>query len=168
LFTNLNISASLSAVRRRGTSFAFSVTASGSFESTTAFSLVSGSSSTSSVDLVADFLGQTDVLGSVEFSSDTAFLSRTFPGTDPWVAARLIGRDSRIAFFVGRIDNTVTADEVSLVGVRVLGGILFVSNCGQRAEDGGEEFILEPREVDDDSGGTGSGVTGSGIVSVAE
>jgi hypothetical protein len=122
----LDIRASLDAVSC-GTTFAFSVTASGSF-ARAFLSLRSGFSAARSVELIANFLGDTDVLGGVVFSSGTAFLSRGFESADPSVAARLASRGSGVAFFPGSIDNTVTADEVSSVGVGVRSGVLFVAS----------------------------------------
>jgi len=138
-----------------------------SFLAVAFLSLVSGSSGASSI-VVADFLGQTDILGGIVFSSGTALLASGLESTDPLVAARLRSRGSGVTFLVGSIDLAVTADEVAFGGVRVLCFVLFVSSSSQASEDGGEKGVLEPREVDDNSRGTGSHVASSGVVGVAD
>jgi len=126
LSNKLNINASFNAVGG-STSFALSFTASGFF-SRAFLSLISVTFSASSVELIADFMGQTDILGRVVFKVRTTFLARRFKGTDPFVAARLIGLNKGIAFFPSSIDVTVTADEVSSERSSVSSGVLFVAN----------------------------------------
>jgi len=138
----------------------------GSF-SATFLSLFSRSSSTSTV-VVADFLGQADVLGCVVFGGSPAFLSRGLEIADGSVAARLGSRISRVAFLIRSVDLSVTADEVSFGGVRILCLVLFVASSGKVSEDGGEEVVLEPSEVNDDGRGTDGDVASGGVIGIGD